>query len=143
MRTARSSFSGSRVAPFALHHAHQGRDHLRIELAPGLALQLADRVFLPPRRPIRPTNGHALVGVDDGEHASAERNALAGETARIARTVPVLVVAQDQLTHRAQILERADDLDAHFGVLDDLLSFVDVSTRSWSRVMPTSWMAAT
>src|SRR6185436_659470 len=105
-------------------------DHFRIELTAGLAAQFGHGLVGAPRGAIRPPGRHALPRVDDREDAGAERNLLSLEPARITGAVPALVVREDQLARRSEIFERADHLDAGFGMLPERVTLVVAERRS-------------
>ena len=81
--------------PSTRHHGDQCRDHVRIELAPALALQLIEDPFVRTGGLIRPPRAHDIEGVDHRDDASTERDLLAAETVGVTRAVEMLVVMPD------------------------------------------------
>src|SRR5690606_29367784 len=72
-------------------------NHLRVELAAGVAADLVDGVIDGEGGLIGPHGGHGVEGVGDQDDAAQDRDFLPGETERVAVTVVPFVVVEDGL----------------------------------------------
>src|SRR6266851_366929 len=77
-------------------------DHRRVELQPGEASHLANRVWHGPRRLVRPFMGERVEDIGDRDDAAAERYLVACESVRIAGSVPPFVVGPGDLLGELQ-----------------------------------------
>ena len=75
--------------------------------------------------PVWPPEAHGVVGVDDAHGTRHERDGFAGETIRVARAVPALVMVA-HAGNEGLVEERADDIGAEDGVLAHELPLVRV-----------------
>src|SRR5664279_5401012 len=96
------------LAAGAIETADQGLDDITVELGPGVAAQLVDRVTVARRQSIRTVGGHRLKRIGDLDDARLERNLAAGEAVWVTGSVDALMV----VSHPA-------GLDGHVGGLDD------------------------
>src|SRR4029079_2393575 len=69
----------------------EGGDDVRIELGAGVGVELLERLLARDRQAVGPRRGHGREGVTDGDDAGCERDRVAGEPVRVARSVPALV----------------------------------------------------
>jgi hypothetical protein len=103
---------------------------LGIELRSSSFCQLRKRHIYRKRGTIDTIRGHSVKRIGHRDDASAQRNALAFETIRVARAIPPLVMMPDRVNAESVGLETADDLGADGRVLLNLLSFL-VAQLSW------------
>ena len=90
-------------------------DDVRVELRPGAALELAQRVRRGKAAPVDAVGRHRVVGVGDEEDPRAERDLLAGEAVRVAGAVPALVVVEHPGRDGLDA-ERVEHAEADLGV---------------------------
>ena len=72
-------------------------DDRGVELRPGAAPELGQRVGALHRAPVRAVGGHRVPGVADRDHARAERDRVAGEAVGVAAAVEALVARAHEL----------------------------------------------
>ena len=82
-----------------------------------------DRTLHRQRGVIGPFRGDGIVVIDNRQDARAHRDLIAGESLRVAFTIPALVVAQDQRGDRIGKRDAGDDFRSHLRVDADLLEF--------------------
>ena len=103
--------------------ADEELDALGVELAPGVAAQLVDRLGRGPRAAVGAIAGHRVVGVGDEEDARGVGDRRAREAVGVAGAVEALVGMADPGRHGLQALDPSDDLGpgsrvlGHQGVL--------------------------
>src|SRR3954454_2073870 len=78
----------------------QRRDDARVELRPGAALQLGERVRLRQPPAVDAVRRHRVVRVDDEDDPRAERDLRAWEPVRVTVPVPTFVVMEDPVGDR-------------------------------------------
>src|SRR4026209_914191 len=81
----------------------QCRDDLRVELGPRIPLELLDGLLRSRCIAVAAIGRDRVVGVRDEDQPRPKGNLRAGETVRIARAVPVLVVVLDPDVDRADV----------------------------------------
>src|SRR5689334_19768365 len=90
---------GDRCGP--AHHAEHVHDP-RVELAPGAAPELVERLGLAEHAPVRAHLAHRAVRVADGDDPGAERDRLALQLVGVAAAVPALVAGAYEQPDLAQ-----------------------------------------
>src|SRR5918992_4082708 len=83
-------------------HSVERLDDLRVELRPGAAQQLAQRLLDCEHRRVRALGDHRVERLAHSDDASAERDLLALELVGIARSVPPLVRRADEPSDLAE-----------------------------------------
>ena len=112
-----------RVRTQLRQHVDEDADHRWIERRRRLALDRCHRLRVTDRGVIRTIARQRVEVVDDGQDARAERDLVALQTARVAFSVPPLVVREDERGHGIGKRYRRDDLrtdlrvDLHFAEL--------------------------
>ena len=88
----------------------QREDDVGVELRPGAALELLERLVRAQRAAIDAIRGHCVVGVDDEDDSRSQRDLRPRQAIRIAVPVPALVVVQDPVGDRldAKAVEHAE-----------------------------------
>ena len=99
-----------------LDEANERLHELRIELRPGTAAELGDRLLGSARGVVWTRRDHRVVRVADGDDPRAERNVAAGGSVGIPRAVPVLVARADERRDRRDGRLVAEDARADLGV---------------------------
>src|SRR5438309_4739828 len=98
-------------------------DDDRVQLRPGDASQLGDRLIVPQCRAVRPRRRHGLVGVGDRDDLRGEWDLVGLETVRVSGPVVVLVMRENDRPDPLQVRDLTDEVGAddrvrlHFGPL--------------------------
>ena len=93
---------------------------LRVELRPGAALDLGQRLLMRQRAPVGPVARHRVERVRDRQHARLDRDLLARLAGGVAGAVPALVVVEHVRDRLAQRGDPQQDPRADLRVLPDL-----------------------
>ena len=98
------------------HGAGEGLDEFGIELGAGTALEFGERLIGGAAFFVAAVAGDGVVGISNGDNASAERNIVAGEGFGVAGAVEKEWCRRE--VENAREPQRADELDAliHRGV---------------------------
>ena len=102
---------------------------LGVELCSSPFRQLGKRYIYRKRGTIDTIRGHSVKRIGHRDDASAQRNALAFETIRVACAIPPLVMMPDRVDTEFVGLETTDDLGADGRVLLNLLTFLVTQLR--------------
>src|SRR5579862_397929 len=92
------------------HGASEGLDEFGIELGAGAALELGEGLIGSAAFFVAAVAGDGVVGIGDGDDASAEGNVFASERFWIARAIEKLVVMQNHFADAGERNERFQKL---------------------------------
>src|SRR5262249_2843080 len=111
-----------------LHFLRERGDDRRVELRPSATLQLGESGFARLPRAVLPVGRHRVVRVGDEDDPRLEGDLLAAQTVRVTRTIPALVVVEDDLGDRIdpETVEHAEP-DLRMALEDEALGVRELS----------------